>query len=176
MPIDTFTFADIAEEDLAALPLYVRVLIKNLKPIFQKIERTLLGENSIIAVVNYKSNAFLHIVIEPRNKEISNLQLFASKHSCSLGLFGGEYIESHGDPGVDSGNLINSLLSTTERYLEGFTIIEHYSKHNHLVRKVFYWGADAEQTKKNKIGISWHWFPLLWRTHHTEKKIVRFYK
>jgi hypothetical protein len=176
MPIDSFTFADITEEDLAALPPYIRALIENLEPVFKKIEPALLGENSVIVAVNDESKPFLHIVVEPKNKEISSLSIFAEKHGCSLGMFGGDYIESHCDPGWDFDNLVNKLVSTTQRYLEGFTIINHYSKNNHLIKRVFYWGADAEQTKKNKIGTSWHWFPLLWRTRHIEKKIVRFCK
>jgi len=176
MPIDNFTFADIAEEDLAALPPYIRVLITNLEPIFEKIEPAFLGDNSVIVAVNDGSKSFLHILIEPKNREISGLSIFAQKHGCSLGMFGGEYIETHHDPGWDFDDLVNKLVSTTQRYLDGFTIIKHYSKYNHLIKKAVYWGADAEQTKKNRIGTSWHWFPLLWKTHHTEKKIIRFCK
>jgi hypothetical protein len=127
-----FSFDDLSSEDLARLPAYVHALIRGLRPLFAKIDTDLLDDESRIIVVPLEKNPFLDIVVRPKDKTIPGLNIFASHGRCCLGLFQSEYIEANSYPDMDT---VERVLQASQRYLEGITIVEHYTKRNHLIRK-----------------------------------------
>jgi hypothetical protein len=104
---------------------------------------------------------------------IPSLYLVASNQECILAFAEGEQIECHGKPERDDA-LVDIVVKTTERFLEGITVLESYNRQEKLIRKEFFFGIDTESDAKCRMGISWYFLIFPKKVCSMRKRTFKF--
>ena len=156
------------------LPPYAQELFRRLIPILKRLDPNQLSERSFIAVEEQRKESILVLKVDPSDENIPFLVLRAYPDHCYLGLADSEYLEAHRIPS-DWQELVNQVISETEKYLSGVTIVERYNHKNKLIGKTYFYGIDSENDKSLAIGnSSFLFFPR--KVASIVKRTHRFFK
>lgn len=160
----------IEQESIGKLCPYAQRLLEELRPLIKNLDPLKIGDGSKIDISPLKNDWSLHILIEPKDKNISALDIYASKSQCILGYAEAEQIECHTDPAADADSLIKEIVDHTTKYLNGVTVVQYYNRKNKLFIKKYYYGIDTENDGDKLIG-TWRYFLSFFSKVHTAKKI-----
>jgi len=166
----------IEQESVIKLCPYAQRLIEELRPLIENLDPLKISDGSKIEISPLKGDWSLYILIEPKNNNISALDIYASKSQCILGYAESDQIECHTDPASDADSLIKEIVDHTIKYLNGVTVIEYYNRKNKLFMKKYYYGIDTENHGNKLIGT---WRKSFWffsKVHITKKNSYRFTK
>jgi len=162
---------DIASlEHIYDLAPYAQELLRRLTPLLRRLDTDQLSASSFILIEKQGKNFVLVLEVNPSNKDVPSLGLRAYPKQCFLDLADSEYLEAHRIP-PDWQELVDQVISETERYLNGVTIIERYDRNHKLIGKTYFYGIDTENDKSSTIGSSlFSFFPkkvesVVKRTH-----------
>lgn len=162
--------------DIIKLCPYVQELFKKLIPIIESIDESKISEESKIEIIASKKDYSLNIWIEPGDKNIPGINLYASKSQCILGMAGSEQIECHSCPEAEATYLIKNIIQNISDYLNGITIIENYNNKGRLISKTYLYGIDRENDRRKRIGLLKYLFTLFPKMGLTKKITYRFLK
>ena len=160
----------IEKESVSKLCPYAQKLFEELRPLIENLDPLKISDGSKIEISPLKDDWSLYILIEPKDKNISALDIYASKSQCILGYAEAEQIECHKDPASDADSLIKEVVNHTTKYLNGVTVIEYYNKKNKLFMKKYYYGIDTENESDKLIG-TWRYFLWFFSKVYATKKI-----
>lgn len=166
----------VKQEDVNKLCPYTQRLFKELQPILENLDPAKLSEESKIEITSIKKDWSLYILIEPKDKNVSGLDIYASKSQCILGYADAEQIECHWNPAPDADYLIKEIVDHTSKYLNGVTIIEYYNKKGKLFMKRYYYGIDTENDKDKLLGTSRYFSGFFSKSHSTKRITYKFTK
>jgi hypothetical protein len=159
----------VKSEDVSKLPAYVIKLFEALKPVLEKIDPDKIDkEESYIKIEPDGKQYRLTIVIDPKDKRVSQFDISACKGYFILGLAESEYMEDHSSPEKEAEELIKQVVSVVDRYISGITVVEHYDKRNIEFKKEYYWGVDSQPKKENLIGRSFSFTAFLKKSCRVE--------
>ena len=68
------------------------------------------------------------------------------------------------------------VVKSTERYLEGITILESYNRYEKLIRKEYFFSVNTESDEKCRIGVTSYFLIFPRKVCSTRKKTFRFLK
>jgi len=138
---------DIASlEHIYDLAPYAQELLRRLTPLLRRLDTDQLSASSFILIEKQGKNFVLVLEVNPSNKDVPSLGLRAYPKQCFLDLADSEYLEAHRIP-PDWQELVDQVISETERYLNGVTIIERYDRNHKLIGKTYFYGIDTENDK-----------------------------
>jgi hypothetical protein len=166
----------IEQESINKLCPYAQRLLEELRPLIENLDPLKISDGSKIEIVPLKNDWSLHIFIEPKDKNISALDVYASKSQCILGYAESEQIEDHTDPASDADSLIKQVVDYTAKYLNGVTVIEYYNRKNKLFMKKYYYGIDTENDAGKLIGTGRNFLWFFSKVHVTKKHSYKFAK
>jgi len=155
---------------------YVQRLFQELRPLIENLDPSKIGDESKIEISPLKNDWSLNILIKPKEKNISALDIYASKAQCILGYAEAEQIECHKDPASNADSLIKAVVSHTATYLNGVTVVEYYNKKNNLFMKRYYYGIDTENESDKLIGTWSNFLRFFSKVHATKKSSYKFTK
>lgn len=121
-------FEKFNQEDMSKLCPYAQRLLSELVPIVQKINRTKIGDESKIEIIKIKNDWSLYVLIEPRDKSISGLTVYAAESLCVLGYTDYGQPVCHKDPASDEQYLIRKVIDRTYKYLIGSQLLDTSAK------------------------------------------------
>ena len=158
-------------EDLESIAPWVPKLFEKVKPLLERVDKSLLSESSGVTVHLQGRDPYLLIVIEPNQSDIPGASLYAARDQCILALFGNEHLE---DFNADTAPevTIEMVCSDMSRYLEGITVVYYYARNRKPVKREDYFGI--ERTERTKAGTAYCLFPFFRRIVAIEEKSFRF--
>ncbi|MBI5936122.1 MAG: hypothetical protein HY867_20650 [Chloroflexi bacterium] len=157
------------------LSAYVLAILNKLEPILERLDAAKLDDSSEVEISNERGDWVLRLAIVPADVNIPLLSLSASSQYCILAFAEGEQIECHSNPEADE-SLVDMVVESSEKYLGGITVIESYNRNGKLIRKECFFGMDAGNDEKSKIGTSSYFLVFPKKVYSTKKKTFRFLK
>ena len=153
---------------------YAQELLDGLIPLLRRLNTDQLSPTSFVAVEEHKEDFVLRLEVTPSIEDIPSLDLWASRDQCILSFAESEQIEAHGLRS-EGQELVESILTAIERYLDGITVVERYNKNGKLLGKEYFYGVDMEYDKDSRIGTS-YFFAFPRRTESVVKRTHKFLK